>query len=579
MFVKLRFSAGYEVKTSPLIMRFGDDGGPVDPPEPVLVETGQEWHVPWRNGQAIESATTQRWTSLAEQRDFTLAWQTTEAVGQQVQCAWLNGESISQHYQLAFSSSHPLTGTDFTWRYASLLPSEQTTWHMRWRTKSPITGADFTWRWKAGPLTGIDATMEWWQSPHEVGQSVLMHWGPYPWQWICYWVAHPFPGAVKLRFDEQSQTHTGAISMRFDEPQKVCYWGLPGGDQRGWDDVPTNEIKVPIIAPVARSYLMQPTFTCVRVRDEMQIMLSSFTHQQSRGQFAAVVNLKFMSRIDQERAINELLRIELNGYEFYAWAESPSKQISFNNYQYSASGRSRVAELASPNKAPANYSNQTVQTIAGIMSGLLSDGWTLDSQVIDFPVPARAFNIMNKAPAEALNEAAERIGAMVLCDDSLKKVRIVPRWPVMPWDTASATCDVVLNEGVITSHSAREVRQPDFNVAFVRGEQEGVSCRVKRRETLGDRYAPEIVDSLITDIQAARQRGSAVLADSGKKEESTIKTKVMPQLPPLQPGQLIGIQYAQHLYKATCDTVTVSAAVDKQGRITINQSAGLVKNV
>ncbi|WP_022944501.1 hypothetical protein [Pseudoalteromonas ruthenica] len=579
MFVKLRFSASYEVKTSPLIMRFGDDGGPVDPPEPVFVEIGQEWRVPWRNGQAIESATTQRWTSLAEQRDFTPAWQTTEAVGQQIQCAWLNGEPIGKHYQLAFSSSHPLTGTDFTWRYASALPSEQTTWHMRWRTNSPITGIDFTWRWKAGPLTGIDATMEWWQSPHEVGQSVLMHWGPYPWQWICYWVAHPFPGAVKLRFDEQSQTHTGAILMRFDEPHKVCYWGLPGGDQRGWDDVPTNELKVPITAPLARSYLMQPTFSCVRVSDELPIILSSFKYQHSRGQFAATANMRFMTKIDFERALGELLRIQVNGYEFYVVVEVDSSQLKFNNYNYTATGRSRIAELAAPYQAPRNYSNATAKTIAGIMSGLLSDGWTLDNKMIDFPVPERVFNVLNKTPAEALNHVARSIGGMLLCDDATKTVSMVPLWPVMPWDTADATCDVILNEAVILEHNTNKVVAPEYNAIHVRGEQDGVSGRVKRRETLGDRYAPDVTEPLMTDVQALRQRGSAELANSGTKAQSSIKTRIAAWLPPLRPGQLIGIQYEQYLYKATCNAISIDVIIAQNGALSIKQSAELLKNV
>jgi hypothetical protein len=112
---------------------------------------------------------------------------------------------------------------------------------------------------------------------------------------------------------------------------------------------------------------------------------------------------------------------------------------------------------------------------------------------------------------------------------------------------------------------------------MVRGEQQGVSTKIKRAGTAADLYASDVVDKLITDNQAARQRGSYELANTGNKEQSTIRTKLLNDLPPILPGMLVGIQYSASLYKATCDNSNITATISNEGKITVNQTITLLK--
>jgi len=52
---------------------------------------------------------------------------------------------------------------------------------------------------------------------------------------------------------------------------------------------------------------------------------------------------------------------------------------------------------------------------------------------------------------------------------------------------------------------------------WIRGEQQGVSCQVKRAGTAGNVNAADISNQLIVDNQAARTAGTVALAETGKK--------------------------------------------------------------
>tara|TARA_B100002049_G_scaffold192974_1_gene150105 strand:- start:1031 stop:2008 length:978 start_codon:yes stop_codon:yes gene_type:complete len=325
---------------------------------------------------------------------------------------------------------------------------------------------------------------------------------------------------------------------------------------------------------------MQPTINCVRVSDEQEILISNVDYTITRGQFCATANLKFCSRIDFERALGQELKISLNGYDFYVICEQPSTNNRFANQSYSASCRGRFALLSNPHARVTNYANPTAKTLAGIMSDILvNSGWSLESKMIDYPIPIGAFSYTDLSPASALLAVAKSIGAMLDFDDANKTVSVVPAWPVVPWDTTDAICDVILNESLILEHSTSQTINQEHNAVFVRGEQQGVSCKVTRAGTLGDLFAKDVVDSLITDVQAARQRGTYELANSGNKKQTTLRTKLLNDLPPIRPGMLVGVAYTDSIFKATCDSMSINASVNAEGAISVNQTIKVVSNV
>jgi hypothetical protein len=63
--------------------------------------------------------------------------------------------------------------------------------------------------------------------------------------------------------------------------------------------------------------------------------------------------------------------------------------------------------------------------------------------------------------------------------------------------------------------------------------------QVTRAGTAGDVLAPMVVDPLITEAAAARQRGLAILADTGRQIEVTLRLPVLAETGIIEPGAFV----------------------------------------
>ncbi|MCG9761694.1 hypothetical protein L1D50_21750 [Pseudoalteromonas sp. Isolate6] len=464
--------------------------------------------------------------------------------------------------------------------YAQPVTSESQT-SINWFNKMPTIMYEYVQKWSTGAIEQFE-TIQIWREASQHETALRIHYGPSERAYICYRVKHPQKGRVIVRFDNalNASPQIGKVKLRMSPYEKICYWGLPGGPVRSDDDIPPIDSKIPIEPQIQRYYIMQPSISCNRLSDDLKILINSINITWQRGQFAATGNIKFCSRIDMERAIGQQLKLVINGYEFVVICEQPSTSNRFANNSYSASIRSRFAELAAPYQRERNYVNTVDKSLAGIMTDILENtGWTLDNKMIDYPIPEGAFSYRGLTPAAALLKVASSIGAILDINDTTKTVSVVPEWPVNPWSTEQATPDVILNDALILEHNTRDTIQPEHNVIFVRGEQQGVACKIKRQGTPATDYARDIVDNLITDVQAARQRGTCELARSGNKRTATIRTKLKADLPPIRPGMLLGVRFEDELYKATVDSLAIAASISNQGAIMVNQTIQAVRNV
>jgi hypothetical protein len=576
----MRFIKPHVINTSPLIMRFGDDSGPVDPTLPILqanigVESGLSWLSPlliasykdaaWQTDSVINEIQTPFITTELKSNSYQFDWQQTQLLNSELIKKWGNNGGAANYIQMPYKTNTQIAYNKVNFNWLKKLAVEEVAISMPWFKTS---------------LSVNSSNLHWHVKPALTERELVIHYGNTDAQYICYWKNHPFAGYVNLKFDAPAVINQGRVTMRFSNPDKICYWGIPGGLIRGDDDVPTLDRKIPIEPQIRNTYIMQPTINCVRVSDDLKILISSVNYSTSRGQFSATANIKFCSRIDFERALGQELKISINGYDFYVICEQPSTSNRFANSGYSANCRSRFALLSAPYVRATNYANPTAKTLAGIMSDILvNTGWSLDNQMIDYPIPTGAFSYTNLTPAAALLSVAKSVGAMLYTNDATKTVSVVPQWPVMPWDTASAICDVILNDSIILEHSTSQTISPEHNAIFVRGEQQGVACKIKRTGMLGDQFASDVVDTLITHNQAARQRGTAELANSGKKQNTTIRTKLLNDLPPIRPGMLVGVTYSDSTFKATCDSLAISASINAQGAISVSQTIQVISNV
>lgn len=576
----MRFTKPHAINTSPLTMRFGDDTGPVDPTLPILqANIGIESDLSWLNPPLITQVKKLAWQTQSVKNEFETAFSNAELVPAALSFDWQTTALVTAQNSVTWGNSGYVSNV-IQMPYKIITAIEYNEADFNWLTQLDVEQTELNALWNSSELLKTARELHWHVKPLLESSEFVIHYGNTDKEYICYWRNHPFKGYVNIEFTEPAITHNGRLVMRFNNPDKVCYWGLPGGLVRGDDDVPTIDRKIPIEPQIRNTYIMQPTINCVRVSDDLKILISSVSYSISRGQFSATCNIKFCSRIDFERALGQELKISINGYDFYVICEQPSTSNSFATASYSASCRSRFALLSAPYARATNYANPTAKTLAGIMSDILiNTGWSLDNQMIDYAIPKGAFSYTNLTPAAALLSVAKSVGAMLDIDNANKTVSIVPLWPVMPWDTDNAICDVILNDSIILEHNTSQTINQEHNAVFVRGEQQGVACKIKRAGSLGDKFASDVVDSLITDNQAARQRGTCELANSGNKQQATMRTKIKADLPPIRPGMLVGVTYGSSTYKATCDSLTINASINAQGAITVSQTIKVISNV
>ncbi|MCB2381291.1 hypothetical protein KV201_03750 [Shewanella sp. SR1] len=606
MAIILRFSKPWLNKTSPITLRFVESGNDVPVRVPITIpvdivvdfnvseividrtfgiEIGVSWFALDAVEQAlmlaesaydIESKTESPWLSYnADETDISSAWSSNIANDSTLSIAWLFNPDIR-------------TDTSINW---SLPIDHQVTLSVNWvvpdehQIQSSINWLDISAHQLQTAVAWIDGQDQ--ESPLiiqyrgiVVDDEKSIKWGFHEPRWVCSTKYRPPVGKLTLRFNEPLSTQQNPIFLRLTASPNYCYWDDGGGLIDANPPLPTIDFKIPIEPQIRRSYLMQPQISCVRVSDGVAVVLKSVSISQSRSQWASSGSLAFSSRIDAERAANELLKISINGYDFYLLCESPSESKAFGKTSYSATGRGRLATLASPNRKAINYVNVVARSFIGLMADIVANtGWTVASKISDYPVPANAFSYAAKTPAEAINMMANSIGAMLDVNDETQTITVIPQWPVVPWNTASAIPDVILHDGVILEFNERIDIRPDANAVFVRGEQQGVAAKVKRFGTAGDNFAADIVDKLITDNQAARMRATAELANAGNKVQNSIRAKVMADLPPMRPGMLIGVRKGAEVFKSVCESFSISGSVNEStGMVTVNQTVTLLRN-
>lgn len=595
MQVVMRFSRPVLPQPMPMVMRFGGETVPAMPigaptiwagigfgyekkptvqadaviewlnPQPIAHETSAWWKTEWFSLVYAQFDTLWLFSPLASNKvSFSFELKTT-VQEKHTSVAWIFSPEQRKSATAEYRNKTQLYDLQksIVWRGRTELYAQG---HKNQWLKSTLCVTQFT-----NHYNDIDAT----RHPH------YLHYGPTPSRWLCSGNYRPQKGRIRMRLSNAKVETSGAIVMRFTASPVICIY-LPGGGYKGnVPKTPVIDSNLPIEPQVQRAYVMQPTIDCIRVRDNQRIVINAASFSHSRGQFAHTISCEFSSRIDSERTKNELLKWTVNGYEFYGYIEQYSKRTIFGDESYSGTGRSRVAEIAAPYKSQISYTNMAVRSFAGILQDLMQfTDWTVELLgVTDFNVPARAFSTAGKPPIESINETVSALGCMMICDDDDQRIKIIPRWPVSPWLTASAVPDIVVHDAVIQEQSESDQISPLYDCVFVRGEQVGVSAKVRRQGTAGTAPAADISSSLIVDVQAARMAGTTAIADSGKKRNWQLTLPVMAALPPFRVGQLIGVRVGTDVFKATCDSFSLRCSVNNDGAIEVSQSVSLIESL
>jgi len=256
------------------------------------------------------------------------------------------------------------------------------------------------------------------------------------------------------------------------------------------------------------------------------------------------------------------IRIMVDGIAFVFAVESRRRTEKFGQRAVSIAGRSATALVGAPwqretaRSAADPYTAQQLAAAALDLSGV-----ALDWGLTDWLVPAGAWSHQG-TPLAAVMAIAQAAGGYVLSHRSAPTLLTRHPYPTAPWSWGAGAADVELAPDALITVAAEERGGNDINAVYASGTTTGVLARVLRTGTAGDKLAAMVTDPLITHVDAARQRGLAVLGAAGAKQAITLELPVLtgaggdPGI--LDVGQLVQINAATP-WRARVRAVSVSA--------------------
>lgn len=304
-----------------------------------------------------------------------------------------------------------------------------------------------------------------------------------------------------------------------------------------------------IIVPIRRAYIVLNTITLVRASDSaplsaLSLSLSIDADSWTWGWDASIPGAELALVEPAPGGDPVELLATVNGQQFRLLAERIARDRRFAQSRIRISGRGRAAMLADPHSPIVTRSNGEARTMQQLLADALTInnvgiGWAVDWQAADWLVPAGLYSHTGSYIAHA-QRLAEAAGAYVQADPLLDTLRILPRYPLLPWEWSAATPDITLPSAPVVREAIEWQDKATYNRVFVSGtETGGVLGQITRTGTAGDVVAPMITDPLITHADGARARGRPILADTGRQARITLELPILPETGIITPGKLV----------------------------------------
>lgn len=505
--------------------------------------------LPWRRGAARVSTiraavwrATRPVPALARPR-----WHSANAIGPKSLAGhWTPGRKTPLAACGSWRPSLELApaGAISPWQVAIII--RPTPRRMRWGAGDPMPVQIITSASLAKPMPAGPTRLPWQlAAPLQPGRSSwVVPPGPEPWR--CY--TPPAGGAVHLLFDDRAGAR--GLDILFS-----CGAG-PGPGQ--------------LVIPVLRYYIVINTAVLRRVSNNLPLPASaisiSIDSTSVHWTWSASLPLAALGDLERDAPGRPVeLSAEINGVEWRLLVESYDEDEQFGSSALRIGGRGIAAELSDPVYPVVQHDNvasaMTAQQLAdqALTINGVPLGWALDWQAPDWLVPAGAW-LFSGTPLAAVARLAEAAGAYVQPAPAARTLRVLPRYPVKPWEWPSAPAGAVLPAAATLQRGASHIDKPDYNVVIVRGLAGGIGARVKRAGTAGDRAAQMIVDPLITHVDAAAGRALAVLGDTGPKVVTRIDTGVLDSVGVIPVGTLLDWQRDGVSRKGLVRGLSVSAS-------------------
>lgn len=411
-------------------------------------------------------------------------------------------------------------------------------------------------QWQEGAALGFTLTGQRWQLGIPLHRSWLDGWDEAIW---------PLPGI--------SPPPKPPIKPEKLEKRKLrLEFGRPRGDaslEFVWYGQDAQ-----IVIPTRRVYLVSNTASIVRVRDGLDIPATAVSIELDTDSWAWQFNAQIPRIAAAALTDEEEVSIHINGQQWDCVCDGWQSSQSFGRESATLTGRSRTAYLSPTHVLPQAVSESSAATMAQLAAAVLPFGWTLEWQAADWLVPGGFFSLDGQTPIEVVKYLAEAAGGFVLPHQRSQHLVIKPRYPTVPWQFETALVDVAIPRAIITTLGSDFQPGQSANGIWVSGGHQGISARVLRQGTAGERQAPTITHPLVCDVVAARAQGVVGLARTMPKRTQSIELPLSNDTGLILPGALLAVDG----WKGFNRGVRVSAALQNKA-MTVRQQLSVERFV
>jgi hypothetical protein len=492
---------------------------------------------PWGAGDAAHvGVTLPVIEGRAAQGKTRTPWQSGAGATQRARAPWQSGRATESAVRARWVYGHPLDAlTRSPWQSGQ--PSEQRR-TSRWRQGAQAIRSDRV-PWQAGLPAVRNARAPWAEGHHTLRstrapwhQGHAIHTYGHPWSPHVDPVIPPIPpGPNDLVFCHLIGSSTS--NLLFGDPTPCVGYGPPGAL---------------VVVPIRKVYVVINDTHLIKLAGMielptlgMQITLDvdSWTYG-----FSATLPADQLSLVTPAGdGTPVMLACVINSVSYYMVVESIQRDRSFNTATIRIGGRGKNAMLDAPYALTQSFHNTVSRTAAQLLDDALtlngvSIGWSVDSGLTDWLVPAGAWSVVGSHIAAA-QTVAGAAGGYLQPHPTADTLRVLARYPTAPWDWAGVTPDYELPSSVTIQEGITWTEKARYNRVFVSGQGQGVLGQVTRYGTAGDVVAPMITDALITEAAAARQRGTNVLADTGRIATVSLRLPVLSATGIIGPGKFV----------------------------------------
>jgi hypothetical protein len=244
------------------------------------------------------------------------------------------------------------------------------------------------------------------------------------------------------------------------------------------------------------------------------------------------------------------LVVTINGVVFKVIPSPVEHNYRFGQRSITVPGIGLTALLDRPYEQPSSATQGSQLTIQQIAELLLPGGWTLDwavSMPAAWLIPAEVFTYTQKTPIQALATLAQDIGCALIPARATQTITITPRYPVLPWNFAQLSPDLVIPASAVTGVTHQTVLPEQANGVYVHcNHNQGNAgqigwCRLNGSD--GAKLAPPVGNDFMTDPIALRLLGERILA--AYAPQPPIKSFTLPMdnttFPMLSVGQFVQV--------------------------------------